>query len=100
LFRPFSFLFARKWCKQAIINESKQARKQHLFHQEWLEKPCENGVENRQESTPRVRNKKHGERAMQGLKTAILLQQVAMYLRQPQKTACTTNRNLGKIIPK
>ena len=41
------------------------------------------GVENRQESTPRVRNKKHGERAMQGLKTAIQLQQVAMYLRQP-----------------
>ena len=42
LFRSFPFLFARKWCKQTIVNESKQARKQHLFHQEWLEKPCEN----------------------------------------------------------
>ena len=43
---------------------------------------------------------KHGEQAMQGLKTATQLRQVAMYLRQPQTTACKTNRNLGKIIPK
>lgn len=43
---------------------------------------------------------KHGEQAMQGLKTVILLQQAIVYLRQPQKTACRTNRNLGKIIPK
>ena len=33
LFCPFPFLFARKWCKQSIVCERKQAQKQHLFSQ-------------------------------------------------------------------
>ena len=56
-------------------------------------------VNNRQKPHS-VFKQKHGEQAMQGLKTVILLQQAIVYLRQPQKTACRTDRNLGKIIPK